>query len=366
MTGWQWALIIAGGLVVIAIVESPLRGLFRVVGDMLDGLLAELLGAAERAGAAIREVRGRLFEGSVGPLALVGALPVVVLAALLMWTDFRVTIATLQSLLPADLGDWHLTIAGQRLGLAESSALALVGLHFLAGFVLLEALGVTRFIALERILSPRALRGVRLGALSFLVLLGAISAGLAAWRTVQLQALSSLGDEASASLLPAAGELAQATAPAAATQPSTPARWIDWLPAPLLALVAFVIPVAGAVAAAAVYFLAMAAGRLLLTLGLLPLGLVGLAMRLARHLIAAIVRVAEALLDLLATPIRFIIDGLRHAWTAVSRHRGGSGRGPGGTGAASATQPFVAVEPSARVPQNHARAPLALPGRRLG
>lgn len=155
MTWWQWALLVAGGLVVIAIVEAPLRRVLGLVGDALDALLSEILGPVERAGAAIRELRDRLFGGSFGLRVLVGALPVAALAALLVWSDFMVTVATLKSLLPADLGDWGLTIAGHRLGVAESAALALVGLHFLAGFVLLEALSRRR--CQERSAIPHAL-----------------------------------------------------------------------------------------------------------------------------------------------------------------------------------------------------------------
>lgn len=320
MMTWQHAALMAGAFLALAVLEWPLRRLIARVGEGLDALLAELLAAVDRSRAAVAAVRARIASG-VGPLTLLGAIPVATVAGLLIWTDLSVTVATLKSLLPVDVGDWSLTLVGYRVGVAESAALALVGLHVLAGVVLLEALGVTRFFPFEQFVSPRGRRVVLIGAVAALLGLGAISAGLAAWRTEQLRSLAPLGDLGSEELLPMPGERSTPTSAAPIPEPIAAPRLIDRLPTPLMATLAFVVPIAGAFAAASFYFLAISAAGLGLALGLLPLAVLALVLRVIRMLVAWVLQVLGGLVELLTTPVHTAVRTLSRLWTRVASRR---------------------------------------------
>ena len=62
-----------------------------------------------------------------------------------------------------------------------------------------------------------------------LLVLGTISAGLAAWRTEQLRSLAPLSDRGSEELLLAPGELSTSTSATPTPEPAAASRWIDQL-----------------------------------------------------------------------------------------------------------------------------------------
>lgn len=299
------------------VLQPALRRLVDAAVTAVAAVLGTLTDALEGLQATLTRVR-REHVGGLGLRALLGSLLVTALTAVLVWADFTVTVATLKSLLPIDPDAARPAIFGHPLGLAESSAIALVGLHVLAGVALLEALGLTRFFPLEPVLPERGRRALRRGACLALLVLAMVGAGLAAWRTDQMRQLAALHAAPHAAALDLVGAGPAPDAPQEAGGAETPGSWLDTVPVALLPIVAFLLPVATAGAGIGLYFLPMSlAGALL---GVLA-GAVAALTFLARVLGAAVTSVARlltALIELIARPVEWAIAAGRAAWQRLT------------------------------------------------
>jgi hypothetical protein len=284
----------------------PLRRLLELLSEGIETLIGQALEALDSVTHHLIALRHRHFGGSFLPL--VGSVPLVAIAAMLLLADFRVTVATLQSLLPVEPEEWHVGVAGYTFGLAESSAVGLVGLHVIAGFLLLEAAKITRFLPLDQLMSARGLRALRWGALAGLVLLAALSAALAAWRTDQLLTVTAMEDLTSIA----------AVDRAAPFSPGPPRPSLENLPQLLMPLLAFIVPIGGAVATGGAYFATLAvlntvAGALSLLVSTTRALLV-----LTRHVIVVLVRLLVSLLELAVAPLTESGRYLALLWTILS------------------------------------------------
>jgi hypothetical protein len=317
MTAFQMTLAIVGGLLAAGLLEPPLRRVLALAAALIDTPLAEVGAVLVSARARLGHGREALSVAGFGLHALAGALPLAALATLILWADFTVTVATIQSWLPGDIADVHVVLFGRPLGLPETAALALTGLHVVFGALFMETVGLTRFLPLERLLARQGLRILRLVCVGVLIVLSGLSGALALWRTEQLRQRPLLAEAPASALVAGAGPLElgpDATQHLAALEDG----WTDRLPAVAMPALAVILPGGGAVAAVGFYAATLAAGYTALALAELPLAVVGLLIQLLRTLVARLAAVAEGVLELLAAPLARLVA----AGTAVlARYR---------------------------------------------
>lgn len=303
-------------LVLVHVLREPLRQVVQQTFVVLGGVLNTIVEGLRQALSASMTFWRRHFGQAFGIRPILGSVFLVGVFLLLAWADFALLRLTFASLLPEEqIGTASVVNQPVVVNAAGVTAVAVIALEVLTGFLAFELFGWTDFMEWEQRAAAKTRKGLAFGCLGLLLALCLAHAGLAAWRTAKIQQSHQAEAAAEEILLSSAEEGSSAVVAVPEVQAAEGAEvesWIDRLPIPVMAFLGFLFPLAAAAGAVGIHPLFVGTGGIgMAVLYLFPLSLALGVMNLLLNFIGYAGALAQACLDVLVGAGGLLVQGVR-------------------------------------------------------
>ncbi len=299
-------IIVAIGLLSFSLLHRPLIQLSQIATNIAHDVAVDVENGLRAATEAVRNWWRKNFARVTLPAFLGGLLLLSFILAFVI-ADYTLLTMSISSLFPLEAA--HSRIFGLTLDPAGQTAIAIVAGELLCGFLFFELLGVSEFMPWDQGWTSRLRRIVAVVAVAGLILLACISAGMAAWRTNQMQQIRLMESaEMSSESFDISGDSSYLSDDPGSLsyKPLTiKPSFLDRLPTPVAAAVGLIVSFAAAVAGIGIYwFLLGLCGILSAIFVILPMLIITWLAGLLARLLDSLQLVAASLLRLLAVPAR--------------------------------------------------------------